>query len=444
MSRLPSIASERGSILVEILIGTLLLGMATTAVLNGLDGAQDTGRRNKDRSVAATLAQQDLERMRSMSPTVLSNFVQTRTVTVAGVGYTVASSTDWVVDDTGLVSCTSDDAEAEYMRLTSTVHSPASVATPVTATSLLTPPPGAFAEDTGTAAVKLTDRNGQPLAGVDVDLEGPGSLSGTTNDAGCAIFAFIEVGTWTAEVDGGLVSWNGLSPAQSAVTVAEGKTSLTQIELDVPASLRAHFETPTGAPAAWTSVSVANPKLPGGFQPFPSTGEGTSATSKDADGLFPFHDGYGVYAGSCDANNPAIWDGDYFETSDKGYAELDPGELLEPVEVVLPVVRVTVRRSGVLVDARVTVTQRDSAYDCTATVSDTSSIGSDGFVEVAVPFGHYRVCAQYTHSGTTRRQRTASSGSPLDPNLTTSPSGNSLEKSLDMTIPTSGGSGSCP
>ena len=80
----PRLGSEHGSILVEVTIGTLLLALTTTAVLNGMDGAQDAGRRNKDRSVSATLAQQDLERMRSMPPSVLANLHQVRTVTVAG------------------------------------------------------------------------------------------------------------------------------------------------------------------------------------------------------------------------------------------------------------------------------------------------------------------------------------------------------------------------
>ena len=52
--------------LIEVMVGALILAITTTAVLNGLDGAQKTGGRNKARSVAAALAEQDQERMRSM------------------------------------------------------------------------------------------------------------------------------------------------------------------------------------------------------------------------------------------------------------------------------------------------------------------------------------------------------------------------------------------
>lgn len=452
-TRTGRLRGERGSALVEVLIGTLVLALATSAVLGGLDGAQDAGLRNKNRSVAATLAQQDLERMRSLSPTQLSNYAQTRTVTVGGVGYTVVSHTDWVVDASGLVSCTIDESEAEYMRLRSTVTAPADPAAPVTAESLLTPPLGWFDDDAGTLAVKLTDRDGEPLAGVTVLLSGPGSASGTTNELGCAIFGFVEEGTWTAEVAGSYVSWNGISPAQSPVTVAAGKTSLTQIEVDAASSLRALFETPGGAAAAWHSISVVNAKLPGGARHFTS---GSYATSKDADSLFSFTDGYGVYATSCEtvdgevlcceANNPAIWDADYFETAGKGFAELDPGELLEPVDVVLPTLSLTVRRqnNSSFSNARVTVTQRDSDYDsesssneCSGTIADTTvpGPGTSYSFTVPVPFGHYRICA----TDGSRRRRT-SSIAPVDPNLTVAP----LAQSVELVIPTSGGSGGCP
>ncbi len=416
--------------LVEVLVGTILLALTTAAVLDGLDGAQKTGRKNKDRSAAATLAQQDLERLRALPPSVLNALDETRTVTVASVPYTVVSRADWVSDASGLASCVSSNTQSEYMKLTSTVHSPASVDEPVSATTFLTPPVGAFGVNTGTAAVKLTDRDGQPHAGIGVSLTGPGSEIGATNDLGCAIFAYIPIGNWTAQVNGGLVNWSGESPAESQVTVAVNKTSLTQLEVDVPASLRASFVTPAGVATDYKAISVANAKLANGVKSY--TWSPATAT-RDVESLFPFHDGYGVYAGSCKASNPANWDSDYFETA--GFADLDPGEMLQSVNVVVPQSKITVTQGGSPVNATVTVTQRDSAYGCTSTVV-TTTVGSDGYIELSLPFGHYRLCATYNG----RRIRTATSGTPLDPDLTVPP----LEKATTLVVPTSGSSGGCP
>jgi type II secretory pathway pseudopilin PulG len=422
------LSGERGSVMVEVLVGTILLAMTTAAVLDGLDGAQATARKNKDRSLAATLAQQDIERMRSMAPPVLDGLSQTRTVTVAYVPYTVVSRAEWVSDDSGLVSCISSNTQAEYMRLTSTVTSPASEDSPVSAASLLTPS-GAFGDDTGTAAVKLTDRDGQPLEGIAVNLSGPGSEAATTNDLGCAIFAYIDTGNWTASVDSGLVNWNGGSPSTSAVTVAVGKTSLVQMELDQPASLRASFVTPAGVGTTYKALSVANSKLTNGVKSSTWT---TPTATRDVDKLFPFHDGYGVYAGSCKANNPALWDADYFETSGFGFAALDPGELLEPVQVVVPQLAITVWRLNsssvpqAFTQAQFYVKERDSAQGCTATVAsqETSTLSPSPTTytfNVAVPFGNWEVCAatRTSSSNSWRRKVTSSSSSPPHRNLTT-------------------------
>jgi Tfp pilus assembly protein PilV len=431
MARLLSrLRSESGSIMIEVLVGTLLLALTTAAVLDGLDGAQKTGLENKNRSAAATLAQQDIERMRSMPPSVLANLDQTRTVAVANVSYSIRSRASWVRDASGLVSCTTDDTEAEYLRLSATVTAPASPGRPVTATSLLTPPPGSFDDESGTAAVKLTDRDGNPLTDVTVNLEGPSSLSATTNDVGCAVFAFIDAGEWTAEVDGSLVTWDGVNPARSPVTVAANKTSMTQIQLDDPGALRATFVTPSGAPTQWNSISVTNAKLPNGYKSFPT---GAMAASKDAGSLFPFHDGYGVFAGTCEANNPAIWDNDYFETAGYGFVAIDPGDLLQSVQVVVPQLTVKVTRGGSnFTRAQIYIQQVDTTYDCDAVVFNSGDVDTGTKTEfsfpVPLPFGRYRVCAATKSGSSWKRRLTASSGTWTHPSLRTPP----LERTLEI------------
>jgi hypothetical protein len=441
--------------MVEVLMGALLLALATFAVFNGLEGAQATGRMNKERSVSSTLAQQDIERLRAYPITSLSNYRQTRTVNVAGVAYTVESRSDWVVDATGVVSCTTNAAQPQYMKLTSAVNSPASATRPVPEVSLLTPAPGAFSGSSGTLAVKVTKRDASPHVGVTVQLSGPGSFSSTTNEFGCAIFGMIPSGNYDVNVPG-YVSWGGEGFADGQAAVVAAETSLKQVEVEAPASLKARFKQPSGVPADWTTtalasaITVANAKLPGGFKEFPSASGSVAAI--DATGLFPFLDGYGVYAGACRANNPAFWQSTYFQPGGPGHAALDPGDFLKPVDVDMGALRVVVRTAtntafGASWPARVTVRLGDTGdtrAGCTANTLVYNVVATDR-VDFILPMGTYRVCVSgsNTQGGQTRNKQTAttaSSGIPAHPRMAPT---TALYQPVTMTLPSSGSNGAC-
>jgi Tfp pilus assembly protein PilV len=438
-----NLASEQGSLLVEVMVGALILAIATFAVMNGLDGAQATGRMNKERSVSSTLAQQDIERLRAYPIAALSNFSQTRTVNVGGVQYSVKSESEWVRDASGVLNCTDDSAQADYLKLSSTVRSPAQT-TPVEEVSLLTPAAGTFNATTGTLVVKVTDRNNQTLSGVSVTLSGPASYSDTTNSEGCAIFGFIQAGDYDVDVPG-RVSWGGDNSSTSQASVVASKTSLKPLEVEVPASLRAHFMRPDGTAGAWHQLQVANAKLPAGTRDFVV---GSPATAIDATGLFPFLDGYGAYAGTCAKNNPAFWDTTYFATSGKGFVTLNPGDFLKDVNVEMGVLNVNVKNSSSpavnMSNALVTVRQGDSGSGCTVdalvTYGNTNSSGNVTFV---LPFGTYRLCASGVPTGSTIRHRlTVSSGTPQHPRPAP-PSSKTVNSSLQVPNSGSGTSGAC-
>jgi hypothetical protein len=424
--------------LIEVMVGAIVLAISTFAVLNGLDGAQKTGRVNKERSVSATLAQQDIERLRSYPITALSNFSQTRNVSVAGVQYTVASETEWVRDASGVLNCTDDTAQADYLKISSTVRSPQQT-TPVKEVSLLTPAAGAFSNTAGTLVVKITNRDGVPLGGVTVSLTGPSSYSDTTNSEGCAIFGYIPAGDYDVDVPG-RVSWGGDNSSTSQATVVAAKTSLKQLEMETPASLRAHLQRPDGTAAQWTEIQVANAKLPGGTRDFVV---GAPATAIDATGLFPFLDGYGVYAGTCARNNPSFWDPTYFQTSGKGFVTLDPGDFLKDVNVQMGLLTVNVKNSSNanVNGARVTFRQGDNATGCNLDLLMANLVtGSSGTVSAVLPMGTYRICVSGTSSGSTRFRQSGASGQPAHPILRPQ----SLSPpTVNFTLPSSGSTGSC-
>jgi Tfp pilus assembly protein PilV len=448
-----SLSAQDGSLLIEVMVGAIVLSLATLAVLGGLDGAQSTALKTKQRSSAATLAQQDIERLRAFPITSLSNYRETRTVELTGVDYTVISRTDWVHDSSAEISCTDDTPQAEYIKITSTAHPPNDADRAVSEVSLLTPAPGAFSDTAGTAAVKVSDREGDPHSGVSVSLSGSGSYSATTNSLGCAIFDFIPAGAYEIDVPG-MVNWAGESTA--SLTVVAGKTSLRQLEMERPASLRASFELPPGAPtsppltALWNTLTVSNAKLPGGTKNFTST---TGAVpSIDGDGLFPFLDGYGVYAGTCSRNNPAFHQPNYFQVSGgKGLAQLDPGELLQPVQVQMGTVRVRVLNSAgnTVSGARVTLRQGDSGAGCTVDLlMANTTTDATGWATFVVPFGTYRVCASGLSGSplVNRTRQSTSTGTtahPITRPRSTTPWSTSMNPTLTLQLPSSGNSGQC-
>jgi Tfp pilus assembly protein PilV len=442
------LSSQQGSLLIEVMVGALVLGITTLAVLSGLEGAQDTGATNKVRSEYSALAQQDIERLRSKPIATLSNYSETRSVRVGTVDYTVTSEAEWVNDASGVVSCTDDNAQAEYMKVSSTVTSPADTqARPTREATLLTPAPGAFSPTAGTAAVLLTDRDGTPLPGVSVALGGPGSFSDTTNALGCAIFGFIPSGTYSAQVTGG-VTWASQLPATAPVTVNPGRTSLTAIEVEQPASLRAHFKTSSGENTQWSRIAVAHAKLPAGFLNFPDDTATAQVSSIDAVNLFPHHDGYGVYAGSCELNNPAAWDTDYFQPGVAGYVELDPGDNLTSVDVLMPTLRMSVTKTTAASRrVRLTATQIDGP-ECTEKLVDfTVPPSLSGLVEfsLSLPFGRYRLCVD---DGVNRKTSSSFALDDRTPSHRDLTPGNSLgldqTDAVNMTDSTGRQGGTCP
>src|SRR4051795_8291473 len=101
------LSEEGGWLIVEMMIGAVVLVLTALAIYSGLDGASKASGRNRNRTVASYLAQQDQERMRTMDAAALSNnYTNTRTVTIAGVPYRVDSQATPINDTTGAVSCT--------------------------------------------------------------------------------------------------------------------------------------------------------------------------------------------------------------------------------------------------------------------------------------------------------------------------------------------------
>jgi Tfp pilus assembly protein PilV len=405
--------AERGSMLIEVMVGAVILAIATTAILNGIDGAQGTGTRNKARSVAAALAEQDQERMRALPVLSLAKSLAgrsaTRPVTVRGVDYTVTSKASWVTDEGGVVSCSSNAKAAANLRIVSEVTSPGTRGV-VDEVSLLSPPPGTYAEGEGTVAVQLIDRDSVGIEGVPVNLSGTGSFSAVTNDLGCAVFPFIPIGQYTATLaTTGLVDFDGRSPVTGDTSATQGVTTLLPLQVDEPATVNVSFNTVVvvgstshtrAAKAQYATVSNSKLSSPS-YKVFPDTATSAPKTVVPATRLYPFLDGYGFYAGQCTANLPP---------SVPNTGALTPGGSKGVTARVPSInVRVTDGNGTNAVNAATVKIKSDdgcptsyaSQYQTSAAVTYGSTTLQGALPEPGFPYGRYKLCAEKANFPTT-------------------------------------------
>jgi hypothetical protein len=277
----------------------------------------------------------------------------------------------------------------------------------VTETGLLTPAVGALSTASGSATVQLTNRDGLPLSGVAVNLTGASTQSATTNSLGCAVFGYIPVGSYNITIPGH-VAMESSSPATSTMQVYTGRATFTPLQVSLPATVRANFVPPSGqtitTSMVWDSITVKNGNLVGGEKIFTRA---SRATSVDATDLYPFLDGVGVFAGTCDANDPSLYVPTYFNPSaTRGWTALTAGTL-SAVNVEMPTLRVTVNRQAVSppttpavptwTRTQLMVTQNDGT-GCNSVIhqlTNTKASANTTAVQfpIAQPFGHYTICA---------------------------------------------------
>jgi hypothetical protein len=408
---------EQGWLIAELMMGALVLIIGGIAIYNGLDGASKTSGRNRNRSIAAYLAQQDQERMRSMDAAELSNgYTNSRLVTVDNVNYTVNSSAAYVNDTSGSISCTNSSSTAQYLKITSKVIDPAAKNAPVQDDSLLSPKP-----DDGNAAVQIVNRSGTTgVQGIAVGLQQPPGDTITTDTNGCSLFSFLDNFTnyTVAFSQPTYVDVNGNNAVSGPITVVPASVSVTQFQYDIAGLIHVSFDTQVGGTTSSTTgnaITLADSHM---TQSPPlrtwnnsgnaSTGFSDGALVSQLDGtqLFPFTDQYAAYAGDCTANDPSTY------SATQIFAPvLGPGQT-KSVTVREPAINIKTQKSGTTTSgAHVTITETDSG--CTSSYVDTSN-STGALSHPGYPYGNYQVCVDYGssfgHKATQNIANTSASG----------------------------------
>ena len=325
------LVGEAGDTMVEVMVAALIVALIAAAVFVGFGSVADIAGAQRHQAAAATLAQQDEDRMRGLSvvqltatdpgaPTCTATAGtygnECYTQTVDGETYTVTSTAKFVSASDGAASCTSSTTDnADYIETASTVTWANSNdgRPPVIEHSVVSPHVG------GGLTIQVTNGSqptpSTPLPGVTIDVNGSdtGTLTLTTDSNGCAVFAGLPGGTYTVSWPGYIQENTGASSA-SAIVV-DGNTETDSFELGQPGTINASFTTTYGTNtnvAATTDTFVAsNPQLTspivsGTPSTLSSSASYSSSISTGAT-IFPLAgtgDAYSVYAGDCVGDVP--------------------------------------------------------------------------------------------------------------------------------------------
>jgi Tfp pilus assembly protein PilV len=307
------LGAEQGDTLIEVLISAVLLAVIIVATLTGLDTTNRSTALQRARSQADAIAQQSEEQLRSEPIKRLYELEakpETKTVTQGNTVYTVQNTAAYFQDATATSSCTSSSTssstKADYLRTASKVTWPSlGPGKAVIETGIISPPAGAA------LIVQTTESGSAAVAGATVTATGPApettahSLETSTN--GCAILA-LAPGEYTFDVTkAGYVTPNGYEHTSqdegSSVThsayIAAETTAKEGYYLARPGSISVTFS--GGENDTFVAFNTGMNK----YKTFGATGTYATTVSSPTK-LYPFPTKYTVYAGSCEADKPAL------------------------------------------------------------------------------------------------------------------------------------------
>jgi type II secretory pathway pseudopilin PulG len=414
---------EAGYALIEVIISAAVLAMVAVAVLAGVDAAGRSTGREKAKAVAVSLAEQDQERMRGIAAKQVTEVTQMGPYTINGATYNVASKAEWIDDATGGTdSCSNTGSKASYIRMTTTV-SASNLSNPVVISSLVEPPISTADAGEGYLAVQVNDKDGTGVPGVTVHAAGPTTDDQTTNQAGCAVFGRVGVGTYDVTLaKTGYVDEFARSPGEKHdVAVVQGAKSVTVVKFDKAAPLTVTFETSNPSSQANLNSSASTVSALDSEAPALITWGKLGTPISAPINLFPFNTPYAsVYTGSCDDADPLTVVGSNYYNTYQGPFPAKPGQA-GTVKLHQPPVPIKVQRSGT--DTANAVVWAwgtcDSAsgpekYELTTTTTGTTApSGQAGWISKAagtydpgLPYGYYTICAKTTEDGSARWAQT--------------------------------------
>ena len=311
---------DSGLTLIEVIVAMGLFLILISASMTVLLVSLRTTEVNRDRVAAASLASRELEILRDQfsadtrgPQTVTANEVVNENpitgaagspVVLDNVRYTVTRDAQWATADAAAASTcdTGTNAELAYLRVKVTVTWDRMTGQGITMDTILTPPKGTYPPGKGHIGVRVVDAAGKPGDGhhLKVTNSSGSSVYGTTALDGCAVFPFLNPGTYTVSVDEStFVNRSGIQKATLTAVVQAGQMWRGAIDYDKSATIVTTFVTgPDGFVTPTINdipISLGNSGiLPAGSMARTGTGDIRSVTN-----LWPFPSGYQLWAGTC-------------------------------------------------------------------------------------------------------------------------------------------------
>jgi type II secretory pathway pseudopilin PulG len=306
-------SSEGGLTLIELVIAISVFAVMAGGIASTASSGLNLIRNDRNRSVAANLASQEMDEIRQTDFGSLPlSGLTTASKLVDGVSYDVERQFDFVATTATTSPCDSVGGVPKLLRATVKVrwNSMGSIP-PVQSNTVITPPVGAFDPNLGHVAVKISDRDPgvlpENISAVPVYLTGM-SVNRTlyTTAEGCAFFDHLAVGTYTVQLgQPGSVDRQGVGNPTQTAGVTAGAITAVGFDYDQAGTIDATLTAAGGGtlPAStWSQIPVVlgnTAFLPSGTKVFSGTG-----TFRTLASLFPSTTGYTAVAGDCaDADN---------------------------------------------------------------------------------------------------------------------------------------------
>ena len=191
-----------------------------------IDGGLNLARNNRNRSIAANLASQEMDQVRQEPFTSLPLGLVDRSESVGGVPYTVRRESEWVDNDSTTGPCDSTNGIPQVLRVTVSVFwADMRGVAPAKSSTILSPPVGSYDPNNGHIAVKvLGSGDADPRGGALIHDEPVSHLARPARSVGTAKKARFRN---ASVAHGGVAAYKGCGisapSAASALQVDRGK-----------------------------------------------------------------------------------------------------------------------------------------------------------------------------------------------------------------------------